>query len=77
VFAILGLRSLYFALAGMMARFKYLKVALSFVLVVVGTKMLMHAWLHAWLGSAFNFYVLAVVGAIIVAGVLAPLFAKR
>ena len=39
VFAILGLRSLYFALAGVIRRFKYLKVGLAFVLVLVGTKM--------------------------------------
>ena len=41
VFAILGLRSLYFALAGVIRRFKYLKVGLALVLVVVGGKMTM------------------------------------
>jgi tellurite resistance protein TerC len=41
VFAILGLRSLYFALAGVMERFHYLKLGLSAVLVFVGTKMLL------------------------------------
>lgn len=40
VFAILGLRSLYFVLAGVMDRFYYLKLGLSAVLVFVGTKML-------------------------------------
>lgn len=40
VFAILGLRSLYFALAGIMHKFEYLKVGLSFVLVFIGAKML-------------------------------------
>lgn len=40
IFAILGLRSLYFALAGMMGKFHYLKFGLSLVLVFVGTKML-------------------------------------
>ena len=40
IFAILGLRSLYFALAGMMERFHYLKVGLALVLAFVGTKML-------------------------------------
>jgi len=39
VFAILGLRSLYFALAGMVDKFRYLKVGLSFVLMFVGIKM--------------------------------------
>jgi TerC family integral membrane protein len=40
VFAILGLRSLYFALAGMMEMFRYLHYGLSLVLVFVGAKML-------------------------------------
>jgi tellurite resistance protein TerC len=38
IFAILGLRALYFALAAMVHRFKYLKYALALVLVFVGTK---------------------------------------
>ncbi|NKD54870.1 MULTISPECIES: TerC family protein [unclassified Haematospirillum] len=41
VFAILGLRSLYFALAGLLPRFRYLKYGLALLLVVVGVKMLM------------------------------------
>ncbi len=38
IFAILGLRALYFALAAMIERFRYLKVALALVLVFIGTK---------------------------------------
>ncbi len=41
VFAILGLRSLYFALAGVMNRFHYLKIGLGVVLAFVGLKMLL------------------------------------
>jgi tellurite resistance protein TerC len=41
VFAILGLRSLYFALAGMMERFRYLKMSLVFLLAFIGVKMLL------------------------------------
>jgi tellurite resistance protein TerC len=41
IFAILGLRSLYFALAGMMDRFHYLGYALAAILVFVGAKMLL------------------------------------
>jgi tellurite resistance protein TerC len=41
VFAILGLRSLYFLLAGVMEMFRYLKIGLSAVLVFVGIKMLL------------------------------------
>lgn len=39
-FAILGLRALYFALAGIVPRFVYLKYALSLILVVIGCKMI-------------------------------------
>ncbi|HKU36594.1 MAG TPA: TerC family protein [Polyangiales bacterium] len=39
IFAILGLRSLFFILAGLVERFRYLKVGLAVVLVFVGTKM--------------------------------------
>lgn len=43
VFAILGLRALYFALIGIIHRFHYLKYGLSLVLMVVGAKMLINA----------------------------------
>lgn len=43
VFAILGLRALYFALVGIIHRFHYLKYGLSLVLMVVGTKMIINA----------------------------------
>lgn len=41
IFAILGLRSLYFLLAGIITKFVYLKVGLSLVLIFVGVKMLL------------------------------------
>ena len=41
IFAILGLRSLYFAVAGIMGYFRYLKIGLAFVLTFVGLKMLL------------------------------------
>ncbi|MCB9558484.1 MAG: TerC/Alx family metal homeostasis membrane protein [Deltaproteobacteria bacterium] len=41
IFAILGLRSLYFALAAMMGKFRYLKISLVFLLAFVGVKMLL------------------------------------
>jgi tellurite resistance protein TerC len=46
IFAILGLRSLYFALNGIMGLFRYLKVGLSFILAFIGAKMLIEPWLH-------------------------------
>jgi len=77
IFAILGLRSLYFALAGMMDKFRYLKFALAVVLIVVGVKMLAASWLKATLGEHFNLYLLGAVFAILAAGVLASLRANR
>lgn len=75
VFAVLGLRSLYFALAGMLNRFRYLKVSLAIVLMVVGAKMLGATWLKSLLGVHFNFYLLGVVLMILGAGVVASLAA--
>jgi tellurite resistance protein TerC len=50
VFAILGLRSLFFLLAGVMHRFRFLKYGLGLILVFVGLKM---AWLNAAFGGKF------------------------
>ena len=46
IFAILGLRSLYFVLAGAMDEFKYLKIALAVLLMLIGAKMFAHEWIH-------------------------------
>ena len=70
VFAILGLRSLYFALAGMISQFRYLKPALSLILLVVGVKMLAAKWLKVWLGDSFNLTILAVILGILATGVI-------
>ncbi|MGL6289986.1 MAG: TerC family protein [Silanimonas sp.] len=45
IFAILGLRALYFALAAMVHRFHYLKYALAFVLIFIGSKIFLGDWL--------------------------------
>ena len=45
-FAILGLRALYFALAGFMDKFQYLKIGLSIILVFIGIKMLITPLFH-------------------------------
>lgn len=73
VFAILGLRSLYFALAGMIAKFKYLKPALSLILLVVGVKMLTAKYLKVWLGDSFNLVILGLILGILATGVITSL----
>jgi tellurite resistance protein TerC len=45
-FAVLGLRALYFLLAGSMDRFRYLKQGLAVLLVFIGVKMLASAFVH-------------------------------
>jgi tellurite resistance protein TerC len=58
-FAILGLRAVYFLLAHMMTRFRYLQYGLSSVLVFVGVKMLVSHWVHVPIWSSLAFIVLA------------------
>lgn len=44
MFAILGLRTMYFGLSGLLAKFRFLSKALVFVLLFVGVKMCIHHW---------------------------------
>jgi tellurite resistance protein TerC len=62
VFALLGLRSLYFVFAGFIEKFYYLKIALAVILVSVGLKMLIADFYHvpAWLSLLVIAFVLAV-----------------
>jgi tellurite resistance protein TerC len=69
VFAILGLRSLYFLLAGVMDKFHYLKLGLSAVLTFVGVKMLMPDLSALITGVSYKIPTLVSLGA--VAGILA------
>ena len=46
IFAILGLRAMFFVLAGMLDKFVYLKPGVAFILVFVGVKMTLSAWIH-------------------------------
>jgi TerC family integral membrane protein len=77
VFAILGLRSLYFALSSAIAKFRYLKVSLAAILGLVGLKMLAAEWLKDVIGPSFNFYLLGIVAVILGVGVLASVIVTR
>ena len=72
IFAILGLRSLYFALAGLVDKFRYLKVGLAAVLVFVGVKMTIVSWYK--IPALVS---LAVVLALLATAVFASMFASR
>jgi tellurite resistance protein TerC len=73
IFAILGLRALYFLLADMADRFHYLSYGLASVLIFVGIKMLIVKWYHVPVGIS-----LGVVGSLILASVVASfIFPKK
>ncbi len=73
IFAILGLRALYFALAAMIHRFKYLKYALALVLVFIGTKI----FLVGIIGKIPPTLSLGVTFGLIAGGVLVSLWKTR
>ena len=72
IFAILGLRALYFLLADMADRFHLLKYGLAMVLTFIGAKMLIAPWYHMPTAAS-----LAVVAIILTASVIASLIATR
>jgi len=69
IFAILGLRAFYFALAGVMQLFHYLKYALAIILGFIGVRMLIHDFLKIPIGIAlgvvFGLLVSAILGSLI------------
>jgi tellurite resistance protein TerC len=71
IFAIMGLRSLYFVLAGAMAKFKYLQLSLAVLLIVIGAKMVLHSHIHFG-----HFLSLGVIGGILAVGVIASIIAS-
>jgi len=74
IFAILGLRALYFVVGGMMDRFHYLKVGLGLILVFIGIKMASQDLIEEKLGHELSPVVsLAVVVALLVGSIVASL----
>jgi tellurite resistance protein TerC len=72
IFAILGLRSLFFLLAGIMDRFHYLKVGLALVLVFVGGKMVAADWYHVPIWASL-LAIVVLIGGSVLASLLRPL----
>jgi tellurite resistance protein TerC len=64
VFAILGLRALFFVLAGMMDKFVYLKPGVALILVFVGLKMALSHWVHLSTAASLGVVVMMLVGAV-------------
>jgi tellurite resistance protein TerC len=72
VFAILGLRAMYFMLAGVLPMFRYLSHGLSLVLMFIGVKMLIESWVEIPTGIS-----LGVVGVLLAGAVVASLVATK
>jgi tellurite resistance protein TerC len=71
IFAILGLRSLYFALSGIMQLFRFLKVGLAVILCFIGVKMLIEPWLKIATATS-----LGVIGGVLTTAVLLSVLIK-
>jgi tellurite resistance protein TerC len=72
IFAILGLRSLYFALSGIMQLFRYLKIGLAVILCFIGVKMLIEHWVEIATGVS-----LGVIASVLTMSVLLSLLIKE
>lgn len=72
VFAILGLRALYFLLAAVLPLFRYLSAGLAVVLMFIGVKMLIEKWVE--ISTAIS---LSVVGAVLAVSVIASMIAAK
>lgn len=74
IFAILGLRALYFALDAMLSRFEYMKYALSIVLIFIGGKTFIVDFLHMEISPVLS---LIVTVSILALGILLSLYKTR
>src|SRR5215211_7046560 len=73
VFAILGLRSMYFLLAGVVEKFRYLRLGLAIVLTFIGLKMLLGAvGFHIPIKISLVFVAVVLVGSVVASLVVAP-----
>lgn len=68
-FAVLGLRSLYFAIAGLIKLFRFLNIGLAVILIFIGLKMIASPWFHLPIPLTLGF-VLAVLAVAILASTL-------
>ena len=75
IFAILGLRNLYFFLSSMLDKFAYIKYSLVFILLYVGLKMIFHKYLHFLQDNAWISLVV-IIGALL-AGVLFSMYKNK
>lgn len=76
IFAIIGLRSMFFLLAGILDKFRFLKIGLSFLLSFIGLKMLLHHYLEEW-GFETSHSLLIIVGILGISIVASLVFPEK
>ena len=57
IFAVLGLRSLFFLLRGAVSKFDYLQQGIAIVLVFIGVKMLAEHWINQWIDKQVQVFI--------------------
>jgi tellurite resistance protein TerC len=57
IFAVLGLRSLFFLLRGAVSKFDYLQQGIAIVLVFIGVKMLGEHWINEWVDKSVQVFI--------------------
>jgi tellurite resistance protein TerC len=72
IFAILGLRSFYFLLAGVVHKFAYLKIGLAVILAFVGGKMVAHHWVHISTGTSLGVIAFVLAATILISWLFPP-----
>jgi tellurite resistance protein TerC len=78
IFAVLGLRSLFFLLRGAVSRFDYLQQGIAIVLVFIGLKMLTEHWINDWISKDVQVFIsLGVILVCISASIFYSIFMKK
>lgn len=78
IFAVLGLRSLFFLLRGAVSKFDYLPQGIAIVLVFIGLKMLAERWLNEWLSKEVQVFIsLGVIMVCIAGSIFYSMFKKK
>lgn len=76
IFAILGLRSMFFLLVNIIHKFHYLKTGLAFLLTFIGLKMLLHNYLHFW-GFTTEHSLIVILAILVISIVASIAFPKK
>jgi tellurite resistance protein TerC len=75
IFAIMGLRSLFFLLTNIMHLFHYLKFGLGVLMLFIGLKMMFHKWMHDW-GFSTEHSLYTILGILLLSIVASLIFPK-